>query len=443
MFKKLSIFRGGFTREAAQSVAEASLHDLTMLVNKSLLKRDLESGRYEVHELLRQYAEEKLTEGEREVVLDRHCKYYMEFLAHSQTALRYGQQQEALAAMDNIRAAWYRSVARAQVSSIRKAISSLEWIYEIQGWYQEAQSTFTLAASALRTDGLTGERAIAFGVVLGSSGFFSIRLGDVQKGHQLMREGLAILRSLDARLEIADCLMKMTDMPGAKEDYVEDKRYAQEAHDLYVELGVKWGIGHTFNTLGNVAIEHEKYEEAEQYYWQGLQLERESSNPRSIGWALMGLGEAAIGLGKYEEARQHLLEGLIQSQEIGYQIQVGTILARLGEADYALGNYQEARQYWCDALQIGVETHMPTVTLLSLVGLSRLMLQENMGAQAVEILALAKQHPGGVRAVGRQAGHQLEELKAYIPHDVFQIAVERGERLELDAVAAELLTRYA
>jgi predicted ATPase/DNA-binding CsgD family transcriptional regulator len=443
VFKRLSVFHGGLTREAAQLVAGASLRDLTVLVNKSLLKRDLETGRYEVHELLRQYAEEKLDAEEKEATLDRHCAYYMDFLAQSEAALRHGQQQEALAAMDNIRAAWSRAIVRRDVSAIRKAIFSLEWIYEIQGWYREAQSTLGLAASALRTDDLTGEKGIAFGKVLASWGFFSIRLGDVEKGHHTMREGLAILRRLDARLELADCLMQMTDMPGANEDYAEDKRHAQEAHDLFMELGVKWGIAHTLNTLGNVAIEHEQYEEAAHYYGQGLQLERETGNPRSIGWALLGLGEAAIGLGKYEEAIQHLREGLVHSQEIGYQIQVGTILARLGEADYALDNVQEAHHYWCDALQIGIETHMPTVTLLGLVGLSRLMLRENMQLEAVELLALAKHHPGAVRAVGRQATHLLDALESQFPPDVFHAAVERGKTLELDVKAADLLEQYA
>ncbi len=442
VFKRLSVFRGGFSREAAQAIAGASLHDLTALVNKSLLRRDLNSGRYEVHELLRQYGEEKLSSAEKTNAADLHSDYYMDFLAGNEDALRRGHQEEALADIDNIRAAWRHAAARREPSMIHKAISGIIWIYEVQGWFKEAESAFTLAANALRTDDLVGEKGIAFGQALGYQGFISKRLGDAERGQQIMREALAILRRLDARPEIAECLIQMNDMSGSNEDYVEVRRLAQEAHELYLDLGVRWGIAHTCNTLGNVAIEYEQYEEAEQYFGQGLQLEREENNPRSIGWALMGLGEAALGLGKYEDARQHLGEGLIVSQEVGYQIQVGTILARLGEADYALGNYDEARRYWCDALKIGIESHMPTVTLLSLVGLSRLSLRENMRAQAVELLALGKHHPGGARAVGRQAARLLAELEAKLPPDVFSAAVERGKALELGAVAADMLAQH-
>lgn len=60
LFQWLSVFRGGFTREAAEKVAGASLRSLARLVNKSFLTHDPATGRYEVHELLRQYAAERL-----------------------------------------------------------------------------------------------------------------------------------------------------------------------------------------------------------------------------------------------------------------------------------------------------------------------------------------------------------------------------------------------
>jgi predicted ATPase len=66
VFAKLAVFRGAFGREAAQSVAGASLPLLSTLVAKSLLK-PLPENRYRVHELLRQYALEKLSESPQDV----------------------------------------------------------------------------------------------------------------------------------------------------------------------------------------------------------------------------------------------------------------------------------------------------------------------------------------------------------------------------------------
>jgi predicted ATPase/DNA-binding SARP family transcriptional activator/GAF domain-containing protein len=89
VFQALSAFRGGFTREAAQEVAGASLRELRILVDKSLLHRT-PAGWYEVHGLLRQYAAEKLaaTPAAWETTHDRHCAYYAAALQQWDTDLR-------------------------------------------------------------------------------------------------------------------------------------------------------------------------------------------------------------------------------------------------------------------------------------------------------------------------------------------------------------------
>src|SRR5262249_54487816 len=93
VFTKLSVFRGGFTREAAQSVTRSALRTLAGLVNKSLLRRG-PAGRYDIHELLRQYAEEQLNASTqaRESVHDMHAAYYSEFMVQKWGPLRTYRQ---------------------------------------------------------------------------------------------------------------------------------------------------------------------------------------------------------------------------------------------------------------------------------------------------------------------------------------------------------------
>lgn len=87
VFRRLSVFRGGFTCEAAEAVVGASLGLLASLVHKSLLRR-IESGatrtpRYEVHELVRQFAAEQLATmpDEQATVEERHSAFYLTFVA--------------------------------------------------------------------------------------------------------------------------------------------------------------------------------------------------------------------------------------------------------------------------------------------------------------------------------------------------------------------------
>jgi predicted ATPase len=96
VFKRLSVFRGGFRKEAAQAVAGASLQTLSALADKSLLRVDAK-GRYDVHELLRQYGEEQLVlSGVTDKVHDAHSSYYADFLAEREHDIKGRRQLEAL-----------------------------------------------------------------------------------------------------------------------------------------------------------------------------------------------------------------------------------------------------------------------------------------------------------------------------------------------------------
>src|SRR5262249_22448900 len=90
---KLSVFRGGFDLEAAEQVAGASLFVLAGLLDKSLVRLD-SSGRYDLHELLRQYAGDKLAEaGETATITQRHLAFFSK-LADEAEAHLYGPYQE-------------------------------------------------------------------------------------------------------------------------------------------------------------------------------------------------------------------------------------------------------------------------------------------------------------------------------------------------------------
>ncbi len=86
-FARLSVFRGGFTRGAASVVAGATLRTLAALVTKALIWTD-EGGRYSLHELLRQFAEERLAEsGEADALREAHSRYTLEWAARMEVEI--------------------------------------------------------------------------------------------------------------------------------------------------------------------------------------------------------------------------------------------------------------------------------------------------------------------------------------------------------------------
>src|SRR6266545_5842551 len=111
LFKQLSVFRGGFTFQAAEHIAGATLGTLARLVDKSLLRAERD-GRYDMHELLRQFAAEKLDAdaGAEERTRERHSAFYLAWLQRKEPELKGRQQLHALDEVErefeNVRGAW-------------------------------------------------------------------------------------------------------------------------------------------------------------------------------------------------------------------------------------------------------------------------------------------------------------------------------------------------
>ena len=123
IFRQLAVFRGGFRREAAAQIVGASLPTLADLVDKSLLRRAA-TGRYEIHDLLRLYAEEKLhaIPAEFEQVNNAHCRYYAELLMAHKSELKGDDLSTALSVLEqeleNVRAAWNWAVSQRRAEEV-------------------------------------------------------------------------------------------------------------------------------------------------------------------------------------------------------------------------------------------------------------------------------------------------------------------------------------
>ena len=144
---RLSLFHGGFDLEAAAEVAGATLTVLAGLADKSLLRMDA-TGRYDLHELVRQYAEDKLTKaGEISNTTQRHLAYFMK-LAEAGEAHAYGREQviwydRLEVEMDNLRAALAWSLSNQEIETGLRIAGALRWVWEMRGYLEEGLAWFT------------------------------------------------------------------------------------------------------------------------------------------------------------------------------------------------------------------------------------------------------------------------------------------------------------
>src|SRR5262249_357065 len=161
----LSVFRGGFIREAADVVVGASLRVLTRLMHKSLLRWSEAGGiggRFDIHELLRQFAAEQLdASGERAAVEARHGEYYLHFVAERERRLARNQPREAAAEIraeiDNVRQAWIWAASQAQAAVLEDSAYGV-WQYADTAMMQCPSRPASVRAS-LQTNDYHAQRA--------------------------------------------------------------------------------------------------------------------------------------------------------------------------------------------------------------------------------------------------------------------------------------------
>ena len=380
VFQWLSVFRGGFTRQAAQWVASASLRELRALVDKSLLQREPD-GRYGMHELLRQYAADKIRRADRlrradglhqagkarraeelgEVLpeeketRDRHCTYYADYLRGKEAHLTGRGQQQALAdigaEIENVRAAWSWAVDQGKVEEMEHSVESIAEFYRIRAWFQEGEEIFAKAVQRLvegQEEFSDRESEMVLGKLLARQGWFCGCLGLVEKGSELLQRSLGIFHDLGAQRETAYALYHLgydvLEQAGGRPLY-------QEGLAIFEEIGDRRGIALTLGGLGwDAVLQQGEYKTAKRLFQESLAIFRELGNQEGMADSLTGLGYTLWTLGDYGEARQLHYEGLGLRLEIGHHKGIADSLDFLAHDSCGLEEYEEARALWQESL---------------------------------------------------------------------------------------------
>lgn len=498
VFRQLSVFRGGFRREAAKQVAGASLPLLLTLVDKSLLQPP-EQGRFLRHMLLWQYAVEKLEDQpeEKEQTQNRHCDYYAAFLQQRVAWLIGGNQKDTLAEIgaeiENIRLSWRWAIAQGRLTAIEQSLDSLFHFYDMRSWFKEGAEAFGLAAASLAGEQGSGggeearreeencqssianrkfAESIVLGKLLARQGWFTFQLGQHETAKALLQEALALLRqanlenlqssNLQSALifplnylgavyrhlgeyetarqsleesqticqELGDqaglgiALTILAQIAHLQGDYSQARQLGRESLTIKRRLGDYWGMTFSLNILGLIAYALEEYGEAKELFQESLAICQVMDDRRGTGLCLNYLGDVVSKMGEVRGAQQLYGESLATFQEIGNQMGIISSNIKLGFNADELDDYTAARTYFHQALQIGVKIQALPAVLDALVGAATLIIHTAPGKlqQAVEIIALAFNHPASSRDNQDRAARLLAELETRLPPETIKAA---------------------
>jgi predicted ATPase/DNA-binding SARP family transcriptional activator/uncharacterized protein HemY len=434
---RLSVFRGGFQREAAAVVAGASTTTLSALLDKSLIHR-ASSDRYDIHGLLKQYAVEKLEDSPQTVedIQVQYIRYFAAFLEQREERLKGARQKQALLdialEIENARRAWKLAVSRGCVREIEQSVDSLYHFFNLRGRFREGVECFDQAIE--RWDG-DEQQGRVLGKVMSRRGALCRPLGRYQQARTCLERSLAVFERLGVQTEQVFCLVNLADVARKQGKYQEAEQLAQEglklsrqiedyrgtARSLFLlgviryrtgdverakvlldeslatarESGDQRLIMSALNTLGDVTCHRGDYAEAQTVFEECVSLSRELDDRYSVAMHLNNLGTVLHVLERYGEARLYYEESLEICHRIGDRIGQAIALSNLGEVAHARGAYHEALDCYQEALSIGrdIQNQRTIVACLNNLGDTACALGDYVGAQAylAEALEIATQ----------------------------------------------------
>jgi len=490
VFLRLAVFRGGFRHEAAAEAAGASLRTLSALVDKSLLQVEPD-GRYQIHELLRQFAEEQWGSIEEKTrIYARHCDIYAHYLAVRLDDILGRRQRAAVAEieaeLENVRAAWQWAIKKAKVDALNKSAGTLAQFYQMQSRYLEGVSAFENAAHALAV-GNGSELGHAARVnILSQLGWFYIRVGRIEEAERLLVEAVELFLRLnmpaarglgtDPRLELGFIACARGDYEAAAQlaeqvcqraeaehhhsnsqvaydllsrallyqGHLEvAQQHAQKAYEATLTSGNRWFMAYCLNQLGNVAFAQSDYAAAQGHYEASYTLRKQMDDPEGMAVALNHLGQIALQEGNEAEAETLYQRSLAIFEDIADLGGLVNSLVGLGRALCGLGDFISAREGLQRALEIGMAKQLVPQTFNALAGASELLLRLGRREQGVAVLAMTLQHPSSGREAHKSAHQLLNKYK--VAPSALQAALSstkgRPEKLEtfVAHVQAQLL----
>lgn len=455
---RLTIFQGGFSREAAAEIAKATLPVLSALVAKSLIRRS-GTGRYDLHEIIRQYAAERLADQNKvkEEAQALHGLYFIHFLGQEDLPLRSSTQRESLAKLvadiDNIRSALEWALAHQEFVLIETGLRAYSTLYDMLGWYQEGLDYLKRVQDILTNKSLSDEEKKALAHVLTARSLFALRTSHHEETQLMLEQSLELLKSVHDPKILEEALtflgitkIIMGDLDEAVRLFEAGLQTARNINDPWYEALCLTELVGVEILLGKTETMHKKF--------QALEAWRKTGDLRFTAFGLTSFSLSAKDAGKYDEAQAALEESieinaaigdrmglgnayrslglLAQAQEnhvgayeafqkslkyfneLGARWDIARLLSEMGRSAFALGNDIEAENLWHASLRLSLNTQGPLTALDVLVDIADLQAKRGNRSFALQLALYCIANSSALMKTKARAEKLAEELKVRI-----------------------------
>jgi predicted ATPase/transcriptional regulator with XRE-family HTH domain len=453
---RLAIFQGGFSREAAGEIAGATLPVLSALVAKSLIRRT-GTGRYDLHELIRQYAADRLADQPniKQEAQALHGRYFIHFLGHEDLPLRSSTQRESLAKLvadiDNIRSALEWALVHQEFVLIETGLRAYSTLYDTLGWYQEGLEYLKRVQGDLSNRSLSDEEKKALAHVLTARSLFALRTSQHEETQLMLEQSLELLKSVPDPYTLEEALtflgitkIIMGDLADALRLFEEGLQTARSINDPWYEalcltelVGVEILLGKTetmhkkfqaleawrktgdlrFTAFGLTSLslsakDAQKYDEAQAALEESITINATIGDRMGLGNAYRSLGLLAQAQNKHAKAYEAFQKSLHYFNELGARWDIARLLSEMGRSALALGNDDEAERLWKDSLQLSLDTQGPLTALDVLVDIADLQAKRGNHSFALQLALYCFANSSALLKTKARAEKLAEELKS-------------------------------
>ncbi len=338
----LAVFRGGFSRTAANAVAGASLPILRSLVDKALI-RVLPDSRFSRHMLLYQFTVEKfLQDPERATIQEKHANYFMQYSEEAEPQLIAEKQVEWLSKLEaeheNMRIALQWNLENDIDAALRQS-AALRRFWEIRGYFVEGQDWYTKILNSV----FAKDTEAYLKTLYAASALLRVQQ-EVDTAKDYLQECKKLANKLDQPQLLADTINQLAGISWGEGDFVTAHDLLEQSLEIKRNLNDKRGIAIALNNLGLLAISQKNPVLAKTLYTESLGIYKKLEDKKQVIGSLRAIGNVYDKTYDFVIAKEYFDEALILAIELEDKFQESQLYNDIGCVFCFENRFEEAKE---------------------------------------------------------------------------------------------------
>jgi predicted ATPase len=380
LFRRLSVFVGGWTLDAAEAVCNMDndlgfeiMDAMETLVDNSLLLQSQDADgqtRFGMLETIREYANERLHQSnELDQIRHQHALYFLDFVRQVEPLIRSRERVKFTRKMrqefGNIRAIleWTCSTGKSIEIGQRLAIT-LAWFWQSSMSISESHQW---AVRLMEHVDASTPLEIHAGLLWGLGGF-AWSQGDLARAITHLDESVRLARMTNDKYLLANILIVRGLAANSAHEVQAANEMFEESVELLGSLNEKWGQSLALSWMGDVALLDKDFERARELHEQAIEIAREQGDPWIFLAPLMSGGNTALIVGTPEEAEAISSEAISLLKEIDDKWSLAWGLNALGHAALQLDHLEVARASFEECIRVARNIGNPGALIASFLG---------------------------------------------------------------------------